>query len=223
MMKYNIIGSSSKGNCIIVEDFLVLDVGVSYCKIKKYLSKIKLIFISHSHSDHLNKTTIKQIVYNYPTIKFVTKSKEVLSILNELKVKKQNLYYLKFYSWYNLGALKIKIEPLYHDIENYALKFEINDRKGLYVVDTNRIDHIDAKNYDLYLIESNYQTDILQKHIDECDDKNQLMYLYRVFDTHLSKSDCDDFLINNMGENSIFEYLHKSKYNNTEDGEYYVK
>ena len=40
-MNYNIIGSSSKGNCIVVEDVLMLDCGVSYSKIKKYLNKVK--------------------------------------------------------------------------------------------------------------------------------------------------------------------------------------
>lgn len=222
-MKYEIIGSSSKGNCIIVEDILMLDCGVSYKSIKDKLSKIKLIFISHSHSDHLNKKTIKQIAYNYPTIKFITSSVDVVKELALLKINYKNVFIPDELKLYDLGIIKIRTERLYHDVPNYCLKWDYKEKKGLYVVDTNRIDHIDAKNYDLYLIESNYQTDILQKHIDECNDKNQLMYLYRVFDTHLSKSDCDDFLINNMGENSIFEYLHKSKYNNTEDGEYYVK
>lgn len=49
-MHYEILSSSSKGNSIIVEDILCLDVGISYRKIRKYLKKIKLIFISHVHS-----------------------------------------------------------------------------------------------------------------------------------------------------------------------------
>lgn len=49
-MRYDILDSGSKGNCIIVEDFLALDIGISYKKIFPYLKKIKLIFISHSLS-----------------------------------------------------------------------------------------------------------------------------------------------------------------------------
>lgn len=49
-MRYDIIGSSSKGNAIVVEDMLLLDCGVSYSKLKPYLKKIKLIFISHCRS-----------------------------------------------------------------------------------------------------------------------------------------------------------------------------
>ena len=42
-MNYSIIGSSSKGNAIVVENVLLLDCGLSYAKIKSYLKDIKLI------------------------------------------------------------------------------------------------------------------------------------------------------------------------------------
>lgn len=46
-MRYEILGSSSKGNCIIVEDKIMLDAGISFSKMKPYLRNTKLIFISH--------------------------------------------------------------------------------------------------------------------------------------------------------------------------------
>lgn len=49
-MRYNVIGSSSKGNAIVIEDVLLLDCGLPITKIKPYLNKIKLIFISHCRS-----------------------------------------------------------------------------------------------------------------------------------------------------------------------------
>lgn len=49
-MEYNVLASSSKANCIIVENVLALDMGVSYAKVKPYLKDIKLIFISHCHA-----------------------------------------------------------------------------------------------------------------------------------------------------------------------------
>lgn len=54
-MRYDIIGSSSKGNAIVVEDILLLDCGLSYSKVKPYLKKIKLIFISHCRSSRPSK------------------------------------------------------------------------------------------------------------------------------------------------------------------------
>lgn len=49
-MTYEIISSSSQGNCIIINNFFMLDCGVPYNKVKNKLKNIKLIFISHSHT-----------------------------------------------------------------------------------------------------------------------------------------------------------------------------
>ena len=211
-MKYEVIGSSSKGNCIIVEDMLMLDCGVSYSKIKPYLKKVKLIFISHSHKDHLNPITIQKIAYNHPTMKFVTGSKQVVRKLDEIGVDRDNIIYLYNCSWFNLGIIKLKLEPMHHDAENYGLHFKRNGKKGLYVVDTGNIDNVNAKHYDLYLIEANYKEEILEKHKKECS-QEELVYLNRVPYTHLSWEQANTFLIENMGENSEFQYIHESTYN----------
>lgn len=212
-MKFETLGSSSKGNSIILEDRLLLDAGVTYVKIKPYLKNIKLIFIGHSHKDHLLPTTIKQITYNYPTIKFVTGSDIVVEKLYKCGVNKKNIFYLKPNVWYNLGMFQCKIEPLTHDTPNYALKVKYREQKCIYIVDTSNVDNISAKNYDLYLIESNYRDDILNRHIQECEDEGTLYYLDRVRKTHLSYAQANSFLIENMGENSEFEYIHQSSYN----------
>ena len=129
MLEYNIIGSSSKGNAIIVENILLLDVGVSYSKLKSYLKDIKLIFISHNHKDHLKPATIKQIAYNYPNIKYVTGSDIVVKSLVDLGVIKKNIYLLNIATWYSLGVLKVKLEELQHDTSNYALKCQYKGKK----------------------------------------------------------------------------------------------
>ena len=215
-MRYEIIGSSSDGNCIVVEDVLMLDCGLSYSKIKKYLSKVKLIFISHQHQDHLLPSTIKKVAYNYPTIKFVVGSENVVRKLVDCNVNKKNIYVLKNGIKYDLGLIKVRLIDLYHDVENYGLKWEIGGKKGIYATDTSKIDHIVAQDYDLYLIESNYNEELLEQHIQECEDEdseNKLYYLHRVSQVHLSDTQCNDFLISNMGQNSIYEKIHKSSYN----------
>ena len=215
-MKYKIIGSSSKGNAIIVEDRFLLDCGVAFTKLKSYLKDIKLIFISHVHKDHLFPTTIKKIAYDYPTIKFLTGSEEVVKKLVEYGIKKTNIYILNQSKWYDLGLVKVKLEPLIHDTPNYALLLEYRAKKCLYVVDTASVENIEAKNYDLYLIESNYKEDILKKHLQECEDEDRI-YLERVPHTHLSYENANDFLLNNMGANSEYCYIHQSNYNFKEE------
>ena len=46
----NIIASSSKGNAYIYNQDILLDVGISYIKIKDYLKNIRLILLTHQHS-----------------------------------------------------------------------------------------------------------------------------------------------------------------------------
>lgn len=213
-MKYKIIGSSSKGNCIIVEDFLMLDCGVSYKKLENYLKKVKLIFISHVHKDHLLPATIKKITYEHPTIKFLCGSEVVVEkLVKDSYVPMRNIFILKPNVWFNLGALKVKLEQLEHDTPNYAIKFEIKGKKGIYIVDTANVDNIKAKDYDLFLIEANYDEQTLKEHIYRCENPDELYYLYRVPVTHLSYQDANSFLIENMSNTSEYCYIHKSSYN----------
>ena len=211
-MKYNIIGSSSKGNAIVLEDIILLDCGVSYTKLKPYLKKIKLIFISHSHKDHLLPAAIRKIAYNYPTIFFVTGSEEVVKKLVENGVNKKNIFILKSHRWFDIGITKLKLEPLKHDTPNYAVAFDYQGKKCIYIVDTASVENIKAKDYDLYLIESNYKEDILEEHLKTCEEEDRI-YLERVPNTHLSYEAANDFLINNMGANSEYQYIHQSSFN----------
>ena len=202
-MKYNVISSNSSGNAIIVEDFLLLDCGLPYKKLATYLDKIKVIFISHKHADHLNKTTIKRISFEYPNIKFIC-GKYLVSTLVRLGIKEKNILMLDIGKWYSIGIFKVKLDSLTHDIPNCCIHIEFKDKtKLLYAVDTANLDNIVAKNYDYYFVESNYDED-------EIETREQLEELKtRIKNTHLSKQQCDKFLMENMGDNSQHIYCHQ--------------
>ena len=87
-----------------------------------------------------------------------------------------------------------------------------------YATDTCKLpDDECLKGLDTYLVEANYKQETLERHIKECqeknDEENKLFYLNRVKSTHLSYEVANDFLIRNMGSNSQFEYIHKSNLN----------
>lgn len=46
-LKYNIISSSSDGNAVLINDKVLIDCGVSYAKLKPYISNIKVILLTH--------------------------------------------------------------------------------------------------------------------------------------------------------------------------------
>lgn len=49
-MEYEIIQSGSKGNCLVLDNKIMIDCGLSYTKIKDKLKDIKLICLTHIHS-----------------------------------------------------------------------------------------------------------------------------------------------------------------------------
>ena len=59
-MEYEIISSSSTGNATIIRDIILIDCGVTFKKLEKYYKKLKIVLLTHIHSDHFNNATFKQ-------------------------------------------------------------------------------------------------------------------------------------------------------------------
>ena len=212
MINYEIIQSGSDGNCIIINKYLMLDCGVTYKKIKDKLNDIKIIFLSHSHFDHIRPSTIKKIAYEKPNIKFLIGHYLVSSLL-ALGVDKKNIFLLDLDKWYDIGIFKVKMQYLYHDVPNNCLHIEFKNKKKLfYAVDTSQINHIEAKNYDLYLIEGNYESnEEIQQRITEAKKQGEFTYLDRVQETHLSQVDALNWLFENNKNNGEYMFVHQHK------------
>ena len=60
-MDYNILASGSKGNCTIINNFIAIDMGIPFSQLKPYYKMLKVVFITHQHSDHINKATVKEL------------------------------------------------------------------------------------------------------------------------------------------------------------------
>ena len=210
-MEYEIIQSGSKGNCLVLDNKIMIDCGLSYAKIKDRLKNIKLICLTHIHSDHFLKSTIKKIALEKPTIKFVC-GEHLIKPLIDCGARKNNIFALKTDNWYNLGMLKIKIESLFHDVENVCYKIQYKDKKIFYATDTGRIDHIDAENYDYYFIEANYESDEeLDEKINKAKENEEYTHLIRVKQTHLSQIQCLDWLYKNRKNNGEYVFMHQSE------------
>ena len=83
--------------------------------------------------------------------------------------------------------------------------------KILYITDTEHLKGIEARDYDLYLIEANYIEKELEERIITKQSHGEYVYEDRVKYTHLSKEQCDSFLVENASDKSIYEYLHMHK------------
>ena len=211
---YSILASGSSGNCIIINDIIALDMGIPFKLLGEYAKTIKLVFISHQHSDHFNPATIKRLHDLRPTVRFCV-GDFLYQKLIDIGINKKNIDVIKHNKIYDYRILKIMPFILIHDVKNYGLK--IVDLKAkqkiIYAVDTNRIDYVEARNYDLYLIEANYDEDKLAENIKR--DMEQGIYSYgmRVKDTHLSIQKASDWIMKNAGAASEYEFIHQSKNN----------
>ena len=69
MIRYNIIATGSTGNAVKINDILI-DCGVSFKKLKDVYKHIKLVLLTHEHSDHFRPSTIRKLAAERPTLRF---------------------------------------------------------------------------------------------------------------------------------------------------------
>lgn len=209
-MIYNIIETGSAGNATILNDILLLDCGVSFNKLKKYYKNIKVVFISHIHSDHFNKTTISILAKERPALRFAV-GEFLVDDLIKCGVNIKNIDVLKLNHKLNYKDFSIQPIKLYHDVENFGLRAFFGEKKAIYATDTKTLEGIKAKDYDLYLIEANYSEEEIEKRIENKKINGEFIYENRVKKTHLSLEECNQFLIDNAKDDSVFEYMHQHK------------
>ena len=87
----------------------------------------------------------------------------------------------------------------------------LQGEKAIYITDTNTVEGIVAKNYDLYLIEGNYDEEEIKQRIKEKEEQGAFINEYRTMNSHLSVQQATNWLMKNMGDNSSYEFIHQHK------------
>lgn len=210
MIKYKIIGSGSDGNAVILQDNILIDCGVPFKSLKPYYKNLKLVLLTHIHSDHFRKLTVKMLAKNRPLLRFACGS-WLVPFLVECGVPTRNIDVLECEKTYNYGVCQVIMFPLFHNVANCGYKVYFPNGKVMYATDTNNLDSIEAKGYDLYMIEANYGDEEIQERIRIKQQVGEYAYEEQVLHNHLSKEKCDAFLYSNMEDNSQFVYMHQHK------------
>lgn len=206
-IKYNIISTGSKGNAVILQDFILVDCGVPFRSLKDYYKKLKLVLLTHIHSDHFNKTTIRKLAAERPTLRFAC-CRWLYGPLVDVGVNPKTIDVLEFNINYGYGLCNVIPVPLNHNVPNCGYKIHFPAGKVLYATDTNDLKGVVARNYDLYMIEANYEDDVIQEKIKAKEVRGEYAYEKQVLKNHLSKAKADDFIFKNCGVNSKYCYLH---------------
>lgn len=207
-MNYKIVSSCSTGNAVIIRDFVLVDCGVSFKRLEKYYKNLKLVLLTHIHSDHFKKETIKRLAFERPTLRFAC-CEWLLEPLLECGVQRKNIDILIIGTKYDYKLLKVVPIKLYHDVPQCGYRIIFDDYKVIYMTDTKTVEGISAKDYDLYLIEGNYDEDEIEERIKEKQANCEYAYEFRVKDSHLSIQQASEFLMKNMSEKSEYVFMHQ--------------
>lgn len=207
-MNYKIISTGSQGNAIVLNKIILLDCGVPFRELKDVYKDLRIVLLSHSHGDHFNKTTIRKLAAERPTLRFACCSWLVSELL-QCGVSIHNIDSLEIGRIYDYSTFKVSPVKLYHDVDNAGWRVFMNAEKAIYTTDTVTLEGITAKNYNLYLVEANYITEELEERIRSKEAAGEYVYEYRVRNVHLSKEKADEWLLDNIGENSEAVYIHQ--------------
>lgn len=206
-MNYNIISTGSHGNAVVLQDIILIDCGVNFKALQEVYKALKIVLLTHIHTDHFNPTTIKMLARERPTLRFAC-CEWLVQPLVEIGVNKSNIDVLNAGKIYDYGVFRLSPFELCHNVPQCGYKVFFGDKRAIYATDTAHLDGLEAKDFDLYMIEANYQDEELQERINAKTETGEYCYELNVANRHLSKEQADAFLRENMGENSQFVYLH---------------
>ena len=203
MLTLKVLGSSSKGNCYVLENnntSIMLDCGVDYKKIMENIDikKINGIVITHCHQDHCKgikklKDYIDCNVYS---------NKETIEILPILETQKQEV---KGGEIFDIGSFSIVPFDIEHDVKNfgYLIKDNLSGHKLVYITDCGMIPNIQFKDIDTFLIEANYNQTWYS-----CKEELDVKEIRNISGKgHLSVQETTEFLKDNANYNTKFIIL----------------
>lgn len=180
-MHVQILATGSGGNCVLVDDRIMIDAGISR---KLFLSfgiapeTIRLLAITHKHGDHMNLPLVRFLLEK--GVPALLPKTAVAEIVKEGKLDINPLIasgqVTPIESERPVRAGDIKLTPYpeeHHDLVNYAFVLEKNGEQLLYSTDLDTVEptsmgvgllHLGM--FDVILLEGNYDEPYLRKYIE---------------------------------------------------------
>lgn len=113
-------------------------------------------------------------------------------------------------AWYDNW---IAVEPvsLEHNVPNcgYKLRIELMRENLFYATDCATLDGIEAKGYDLYMIEANHTEAEIEARLRAKEAAGEFAYESEAMRNHLSQEQALSWLAENMGPRSKYVFLHQ--------------
>ena len=212
-MTYDILATGSSGNAVVINGEILIDCGISMKKLREsgYIKSLNLVLLTHEHGDHFCKSTVRALHQERPALRWVC-CKWMEPHLLEAGVYKQSIILIKPGRWYQCGfCIQFKAEIIPHDVENCGYHLKLDYETAFYATDTSTLDHIEAKGYDLYLIEANHTSAEIEERIADKLARGEFAYEARAARTHLSREQALNWLARNARPNSKYVFLHQHR------------
>lgn len=207
-MIYNIISTGSQGNAVVINDDILVDCGVPFKALADVKKDLKLVLLTHQHGDHFRPRTVRALANARPALRWGCCDWMVPHLL-EAGVDKRRIDVLSPWTTYDYGFAVVRPEPLVHNVPNCGYHIQIGPERLFYATDTGTLDGIQAKDYDLYLIEANHIQVELEQRLDEKRAAGEFAYEYAAAQNHLSQEQAMDWLAENIGPNGRVQFLHQ--------------
>lgn len=158
-MKLVVLGSSSAGNCYLLQKenkILVIEAGLSIAEIKKSLnydtSKITAVICTHEHGDHASHVGEFRKMFT------------PIFMPQNTRLKDGEYTQVKDGETYNIHKFNITAYRVKHDVECYSYLIECEGERILFITDTCGFPY-NIADVSTILIEANYDVNILKNNI----------------------------------------------------------
>lgn len=209
-MTYKVISTGSHGNAVLYHNQILVDIGVSQKVLAPYLKYINLILLTHQHSDHINKATLKAVLRKRPAVR-VACGAFMYEFLRDAGIPRDRIDILERGVRYKYKTAVVSPVSLYHNVPNYGWRIFKDGHKLIHMTDTSLYDGIVAKDYDLYAIEGNYDEELIHQIIAE-EIASGVTYPHGIESqqNHASVQQAKDFYYENRKKDSELLLLHPS-------------
>ena len=173
-MKVSILASGSNGNATLIEtsnESFLIDNGLSfktlYARVEECgcsVEKISSLFLTHEHTDHVSG--VKVLLKRLPLMCYLSKGTyEGLNLETKMQLETSGYTLIKSDDTIFMKECKITVLKTHHDAnEPIGFVIEESDKKVVYITDTGYVDQVYfplLKNADAYILESNYDVELL--------------------------------------------------------------
>lgn len=167
----NIISTGSHGNAVVIDNCILIDVGLNYSRLRDTLLSVDKILITHRHGDHLQLPALRKLHQERPwklasslhcNLDVAIAIESAPSKRTPLKVERENIFDVTDSFEIQAGGQTYKVDtfPLDHDVTNQGFVFTKEDgQKLIFATDTSTMKHAPKGPYEYIVIEGNYDED----------------------------------------------------------------